>query len=90
MRPAAPSKPPTPATGIVSTGLHEKPAAPERFPAASESVEDAAGPARGAAMHFDIRFWRGGWFWRLAVKATVRFFRPGKFANRGDQSSSTM
>jgi hypothetical protein len=54
------------------------------------SVSKTQGSARGVAMQLDIRFWRRRWFWRLAVKATVRFFRPEKFANRGDQSSSTM
>jgi hypothetical protein len=27
-------------------------------------------------MQLDIRFWRGRWWWQLAVKAAVRFFRP--------------
>jgi hypothetical protein len=43
---------------------------------APEAVEDAAGSARGVTMQLDVAVWRGRLFWRLAVKATVRFFRP--------------
>jgi hypothetical protein len=32
--------------------------------------------ARGVAVQLDIRFWRGRWWWRLVVRAAVRFFRP--------------
>jgi hypothetical protein len=49
---------------------------PYEPPRAAETLpENAADRARGATMQLDIRFWRTRWFWRLAVKATVRFFR---------------
>ena len=65
-----PERPSEPVSGDVvsdgSTGLVEPP----------EALEDAAGSAREVTMQLDIRFWRGRLFWRLAVKAAVRFFRP--------------
>jgi hypothetical protein len=43
---------------------------------APQKVEDAHGVARGVTIQLDIAIWRGRLFWRLAVKAAVRFFRP--------------
>jgi hypothetical protein len=43
---------------------------------APQKVEEGVGVGRGVEMQLDIRFWYGRLFWRLAVKAAVRFFRP--------------
>jgi hypothetical protein len=73
LHPAPPVRPSVPVSGDISlvvsdgsTGLVAPP----------EALEDAAGSARGVTMQLDIRFWRDRWFWRLAAKAAVRFFRP--------------
>jgi hypothetical protein len=58
--------PPSPVAPEASTSLV----------AAPEAVEDDAVLLGGVTMQLDIRFWRGSWFWSLAVKAAVRFFRP--------------
>jgi hypothetical protein len=48
------------------------------------AVKASSDVPRGVSMQLDIRFGRGRWFWRLAVKATVRFLSPSAGYVRGD------
>jgi hypothetical protein len=59
-----------------STAATDVIVASESLTAPQKAVEDAAGSARGVTMQIDIAVWRRRWFWRLAVKAAVGFFRP--------------
>jgi hypothetical protein len=77
LRSLPPERPSEPVSGDVqSVRAAELPEASAASAASFEAVEDAANSAREVTMQLDIRFWRSRWFWRLAVKATMRFFRP--------------
>jgi hypothetical protein len=66
-------RPPPPVRPSESLAGTDVIVASESLTAPQKAAEDAAGSARGVTMQLDIRFWRTRWWWRLAVKAAVRY-----------------
>jgi hypothetical protein len=76
LRSRPPERPAKPVSGRCGGAFRPRfaPEASTGLVAAPEAVEDDAVLLGGVTMQLDIRFWRGRWFWRLAVKAAVRSF----------------